>query len=152
MLVGKIAGGEALAVRVWRDPEVLGHECRSLRYARLGTGHSLHVAMWHQSVGDRLADRISALRIHDPPDPAPQGVDQLLRFQFGAQRGARGAERCPEDVAGTGRIGFRVLLIDRVHRPIDIEIEPEVEEVLVDRAVQAIAVEELAVGRGLVRG
>src|SRR3954451_22506919 len=40
-----------------------------------------------------------------------------------------------------------MLLIDGVHQAIDVEVEPEIEEVLMDRRVQAILVEELAVAR-----
>src|SRR5215212_10533467 len=152
MLVGKIAGGKALAVSVRRDPEVLGHERGSPGYARLGAGHSLHVAMRHQPIADGLAERVAALWVHHPPDPPLQRVDQLLRFQFGAQRSTHRTERRPEDVARTGWFGFGVLLVDRVHRSVDVEIEPEVEEVLVDRGIEPIRVEELSVAWRLSHG
>src|SRR5215207_3903211 len=38
-----------------------------------------------------------------------------------------------------------MLLVNRVHLPVDVKVEPEVEKVLMDRGVKAVLIEELSI-------
>ena len=60
-------------------------------------------------------------------------------------------EAVPVRIPGPRRLGFGVDLVHRVTRPVEIDVQPDAEEVLVDHAVDALC-DELAVLRRLTRG
>src|SRR5215204_1431213 len=130
MLVRVVAGGMHLALLVRRNPKMLGHECRTLPDTRRGWCERSDVAMRHQTVAGRLADGIGGVRVDHFPGPSSQRIDELLRFELGPQIRFDCVERGADRIARSGFICFRMLFENRVVDAVNIQVEPEVENML----------------------
>ena len=150
MEIRVLARGVALVGVEARDPHVLEGEAGALAEDRVLLHVGQAVLARHEAVADRCADRVRALVVDDDPPARRERVDQLRRLRLAAQQRAHAGERRADRIAGPGRRGLRVHLVDGVALAVEIEVEPRVEEVLVVHRVEALG-DERSVGRLLAR-
>ena len=89
-----------------------------------------------QLITDRHSQPVCPLRVDDLPAPAGPRIDISLRIVFGCQECRLGTELCPVRIVRPGRNGFDIDLVHRVGLTVHIKIEPETEQMLVNRGGQ----------------
>src|SRR3954454_21460712 len=147
VLVGVLAGGEALLRVVLRDPEVRLREARARAVARLLAEHRRGVVARHELERGRHAPRRRLVGALDLPEPGLRLVDRPDRLGLGLEHLGHGLPGVARRVGRAHRLGDRVDLDDGVQRAVDRHVHPHAEEVLMVRRVQAGADDRAVLGR-----
>ncbi len=95
-----------------------------------------HVRARHDFVADRLTHGVAARWIHDQPSAPGGGVRIATCFHLVPYERVLRPVRAVVRIGWPGQVGNGVDLIDGIARPVDIQIETEIEIMLVNRRVK----------------
>src|SRR5271165_1534065 len=150
VLVGVVAGREALVGVVRGDPQVFGGELGPPDHVAVGLVERQHTVLGHELVGHRITQTVRPIRVGDPPVASDPSVGQPLRLRLPDQRGLPYHPRVAVRVVRAGRQRHRVAFDHRVAWTVHHHVQPYAEDVLVVRPVD-LRRNQRAMGRALPR-
>src|SRR5919112_704768 len=127
------------------NPEMLAGETTALAHLGVLLSERENVGLRNQLVRHRLADPVLRGLVDDPP--VADGLHVYVSSAVGLRLQLRGLRVVGVAMRVLFSRGHRlgVHLVDRVLLPVHVHVEAEVEEMLVDRPVEPLVVEELTV-------